>query len=44
MLARAAISHSSKFQPIVALSICEAEYVAMYEAPPLPVVYINWKS
>ena len=32
MLAGAAISHSSKLQSIVALSTCEAEYVAMCEA------------
>ncbi len=32
MLAGAAISHSSKFQSIVALSTCEAEYVAICEA------------
>ncbi len=32
MLAGAAISHLSKLQSIVALSTCEAEYVAMCEA------------
>ena len=32
MLAGAAISHSSKLQSIVALSTCEAEYVAMCES------------
>ncbi len=32
MLAGAAISHSSKLQSIVALSTCEAEYVAICEA------------
>ena len=32
MFAGAAISHSSKLQSIVALSTCEAEYVAMFEA------------
>ena len=32
MLARAAISHSSKLHSIVELSTYEAEYVAIYEA------------
>lgn len=32
MLAGVAISHSSKFQPIVVLSTCKAEYVVMCEA------------
>ena len=32
LLAGAAISHSSKLQSIVALSTCEAEYIAMCEA------------
>ena len=32
MLAGAAVSHSSKLQSIVALSTCEAKYVAMCEA------------
>ena len=32
MLAGAPISHSSKLQPTVALSSCEAEYMALTEA------------
>ena len=32
MLAGVAISHSSKFQPIVALFTCKAEYVVMCKA------------
>ena len=32
MLARGAINHSSKLQTIVALSTCEAEYMAICKA------------
>jgi hypothetical protein len=32
MLAEGAISHSSKQQPTIALSSCEAEYMALSEA------------
>lgn len=32
MLAKAAISHFSKLQSIIALSTCETEYIAIYEA------------